>query len=950
MKNNLKRFLLCLLAVFMMSAGSSIHAAGNDEDFNYTSSDEAVQDSQGYDSETDKRQEKTEDVELTADQAEKFLHKIGAVDGLDIYYRSDDYKAEIWAAHGGDPKEKDDYDKKAEPDQDQLQAEAEIDLIKALGDIVAVNPISGKAVASFDESVKCDEGIRYVSDSGRFVLTVDEELTTAVSMLEAVSVIDDPFVLRAKDGKTLELMDRDYSEIIHTYRFDSQKDGKLVYKTDDGDHFVWVNPGLDQVFGTFRYSAENDNFRMLVDDRTAIIGLENKDTGYIWWSSPLGASRDETATPILIDELRSSSVLRYGIPERRTSNNWLRSNTNDCNVSVSDISGGIRVVYDYTKAGIKYPVEYTIEDDHLKASLKADQIEESKSANVAAEITLLGSFGAASSDEDGYFVIPDGSGALIRFNNGKTVKNSYAQKVYGADVTAVPVNKAAVTEQVYLPVYGIVKEDNAMLVVASKGDSNAILNASVSKQSNSSYNLCSFTFVLRNTDSFYMSGKNKEELTVFERGRIKSDDIELLYYPIAKENVGYDDIAFRYRQYLTDNAGVTVKAKQDYAPMYVDLYGGAEKKRPVLGIPVNMKTSITDFSEAKDIIAQLNNCGVDNMVVSYNNWTNDGIKNKVDTDAKPSGTLGGKDDFNDLTEYLNSKGFEFYPSSDNRDFYSGNGYYSFTSTAVRVSGEYSRIISYDRAYGIPDGFKKNMSLLSPSLFGEVLGDAASSYSRRGLDGISLGSLTVSLYGDYGKNSISRFDSMNFLTESYGSINNSLEDHILADGANAYALPYVDHITGVPVSSSGFDIFDEDIPFYQLVMHGLIPYSTKAVNGCADSEKLLLMAAATGSCIYYDLIYEDTSILKDTEFDKFFYANYSNWIETASAEYKLISSILSDVSAAVIDDYFMNSDGSVSETHYSNGTVIIVDFENKTIEHNGVVYDLTEYAEQGGIKF
>ena len=40
--------------------------------------------------------------------------------------------------------------------------------------------------------------------------------------------------------------------------------------------------------------------------------------------------------------------------------------------------------------------------------------------------------------------------------------------------------------------------------------------------------------------------------------------------------------------------------------------------------------------------------------------------------------------------------------SDNRDFRSGNGYYSFTDTAVRVSGSYSRIVSYDRAYGIPN--------------------------------------------------------------------------------------------------------------------------------------------------------------------------------------------------------------------------------------------------------
>jgi hypothetical protein len=582
--------------------------------------------------------------------------------------------------------------------------------------------------------------------------------------------------------------------------------------------------------------------------------------------------------------------------------------------------------------------------------MKMSELEETNSANVATEITLLGSFGAASTEEDGYFVIPDGSGALVRFNNGKTLKNSYSQKVYGSDVTAVPTKKAAVTEQVYLPVYGIVKEDNAMLVVASKGDSNAVLNASVSEQSNSSYNLCNFTFVLRNTDTFYMSGNSTEELTVFESGDVNCDDIELLYYPISKEDASYVDVAAKYREYLTEEAGVTVKTEADSSPMYVDLYGGTEKETPILGIPVTMKTSITSYSQAKEILSELEDSGVDSLVVSYNNWTNDGIKSKVDTDADPSGTLGGKSDFKSLLNYVESNDIEFYPTSENRDFYSGNGYYSFTSTAVRVSGSYSRIVSYDRAYGIPDGFKDNMSLLSPSYFSEVFSEVSSNYKSAGLSGISIGSLTTSLYGDYGKKGISRYSAMNLLTESYSDINSNLSGGILADSANAYALPYVSHITEVPVCSSRFDMFDEDIPFYQLVMHGIIPYSTTAVNGSADSETLLMMAIATGSNLYFDMLYEDTSTLKDTDFDEYFYANYAHWIDTASAEYKLVSEILSGVSDCTIDDYTMSEDGNLVTAEYSNGTVIKVDFANKLIDCNGNEYDLTKYAEEGGIKF
>lgn len=959
MGNKMKKFLLCILAVSMMTSAGSIYAANDEEQL----SDEAAEDTSSATDDSSeeaaeeevaaKRTESVEDIELSADDAQRLLHLIGTVDGLDIYYKADEYKDEIWEAHGGNPKDKDDYDKDAEPTQDELDAEADIELMKKVGDIVAVNPESGKAIASFDNknSEKCDNGVNYLSDAGRYLLTVDKELTSVSSIIEIVSTIDDPYLFKSEDGKTLELMDKDYKNIISTYTYSGEEDDMLVYYNSDKTQFAWLNKSMTQVYGTFRYAAENDSYKMLVDDRSAIIGLENKETGYIWWSSPIGSTRDEIATPLLINELRSSSVLRYGVPARRAPNNYLRSNTDDCSVSVTDINGGIKVVYDYSKVGIKYPVEYTIEDDHLKASLKVSEIEEENSSYITTEVTLLGSFGAADSSEDGYFVIPDGSGALVRFNNNKTTqKNAYSQKVYGSDVTAVPTKQGSVTEQIYLPVYGIVRDDdNAMLVVASKGDSNAVLNTSVSKQSNSSYNLCNFTFTLRGTDTFYMSGNSTEEFTVFESGKIKSDDIELLYYPISKEDASYVDVAERYRDYLVEEKGVTAKTEANSAPMYVDLYGGTEKETPILGIPITLKTCITSFSDAENIISSLKDNGVDNMVVSYNNWTNNGIKNQVDDSAKPSGALGGSSDFNSLTDFLTNNGFEFYPSSDNRDFYSGNGYYSFTSTSVRVSGAYSRIISYDRAYGIPDGFKKNMSLLSPQYFGEVLKDASDSYSSKGLNGISLGSLTSSLYGDYGKKGISRYSAMNMLTDSYSDIDSKLESGILADSANAYVLPYVNHITGVPISSSQFDMFDEDIPFYQIVMHGLIPYSTTAVNGSADSETLLLMAAATGSNLYYDLIHEQTSTLKDTDFDVYYYANYENWIDTAAEEYKLVSSILSEVSDSTITDYQV-SDDSVITTSYSNGTVIKVDLINKTINHNGTEYNLSEYAEKGGIEF
>lgn len=955
MGNRIKRFLICFLAVSSLSVSGNIYAddvlepdEAALEEGEEESGEEEVQDTKGS-----KRQEAVESPEFDPETVKEHMALAGTSDGLEVYIRSEDYEEEIWKAHGfSDGKKPGRKDELTEAQEAEKEAaEDEIDLVKKLGDGALIDEKSGKAVAELKELGSKKDVLTYESDKGRYLVTLDETTGKLTKIKFIISTLDSKNAFLSDGGKTLEVMSSDNKQVEETYTYDSTEDGMRVYRPEKGDSFAWVSEAMDHYYGVYRYAAENDGFRMLVDDANAIIGLENKETGYIWWSSPIDATQDTYATDLLVQELRSSAVMNFGIPEKRNNNNTIRSNTDDCVMTVTNIAGGVRVTYDYQRSGFKFPVEYTLEKDYLKASLKVGDIEETNSANIATEMTLLGGFGAANSKEDGYFVIPDGSGALVRFNNNRTmIANAYMQKVYGSDVTVVPTTKGAVTEQIYLPVYGIVKEDNAMLVVAAKGDSNATLSVKSSKQSKTDYNLCNFTFTLRGTDTYYMSGNSNQKLTVFESGDIKSDDIELRYYPIAKEDADYVDIAARYREYLLDEGGVTVKAKADTAPMYVDLYGGVLKKKPILGIPITMKTSITDYSQAKDILAELKSGGVDDMVVSYNNWTSDGIKNKVDTDADPSWTLGGTKNFNKLKDYMEDNGIEFYPVSDNRDFYSGNGYYSFTSTAVRVSGNYSRIVSYDRAYGIPDGFKKNMSLISPSYFGKIFGDLADSYSGAGLEGVSVANLTTSLYGDYGKKAISRYDAMNRLTDSYADLCSSLDNGMLADSANAYALPYVSHITGVPLTSSQFDMFDEDIPFYQLVMHGVIPYSTTAVNGDADSETLLLMAAATGSNLSYDMLWEETSELKDTEYDIFYYANYANWTDTASAEYELMAPILKDVSDAFITGYEVENEGDLITTTYSNGTVIKVDFADRSIDFNGQYYNLSKLEEEGGVRF
>lgn len=304
------------------------------------------------------------------------------------------------------------------------------------------------------------------------------------------------------------------------------------------------------------------------------------------------------------------------------------------------------------------------------------------------------------------------------------------------------------------------------------------------------------------------------------------------------------------------------------------------------------------------------------------------MKNKTDTTARPSGTLGGKKDFRKLKNFIEDRNYEFYPTAENIELYSGSG-------TVRVSGVYAKVPDYDLAYGMPDGYRKSRYLLSPEKFGKTLSEINESYSGAGLNGMSAGKITSVLYGSYGKNKTTRFRTMENITGSLSGMN----INILADGSNAYAFPYVKHITNVPLNSSGYDIFDYDVPFYQIVLHGIIPYTSTAVNSSPDITDMLLMSAVTGSSLYYDLISSGTDVLKDTEYSYLYYADAGYWTETVSEQYNKISPVLKAVSNSTITGYSVENSGQLVTAEYSDGTVITADFSEKNITFNDDIINL-----------
>lgn len=91
-----------------------------------------------------------------------------------------------------------------------------------------------------------------------------------------------------------------------------------------------------------------------------------------------------------------------------------------------------------------------------------------------------------------------------------------------------------------------------------------------------------------------------------------------------------------YRNYLINNKGLVQRTESDSSDLYIDFFGGVLKQTSIVGIPFMLKTEITGFSQAQEIVNKFKENGVSDIVVNYNDWTNASIKNKISTKVKPS--------------------------------------------------------------------------------------------------------------------------------------------------------------------------------------------------------------------------------------------------------------------------------------------------------------------------
>lgn len=664
-------------------------------------------------------------------------------------------------------------------------------------------------------------------------------------------------------------------------------------------------------------------------------------------SNPVDRADDKKARDIWKTNLNSQFILTYSNADGRIIQqvNSFVGCVKKNGLKVHRTDDGFISEYTFSKEGFVVPIRIALTEQGLSATVLADRIDTSASEFLVTAVDLLPFFGAAGPENTGYMVVPDGTGALIELNNGKAVTGFYQANVYGDDLAITPEQRFATQKTASLPVFGIKTQDSGLVAIITEGDAIARIEANVSG-GRTSYNFLYAGFTLRQTDGFTIfdrTGKPRD-YPVLDKAPLTYKELQVQYRFLGSTDNGYVRMADVYRAYLAETEGLSSEAAKPNGGLYLDFYGAVMKTKPVLGIPVNTMVPLSPFRDVADAVEALKAKGVDAFVLRMVNATDADTKMKAPKNPAPSARLGGASGYRTLQQAVGES--NVYLSVDPIQVRT-NGWILKTldTTSQTVMGLPAYVRRYDLTSGVRDESDR-WYLLSPLVAAEMFTSYAARAARSALTSrISVAGIGSSLHSDFGKATVNRAMAMDAFVTALSSAK-AAGAGLLLDGSNAYAIGSAERLTDVPSTTSGYGLFDAEIPFVQMVLDGLVEYACEPINLSSNPRRSFLKAVESGSRLHYSFITGNPTELRDSELQWLFGADYRGWSDQVAADYARFSEMTAVTDGTRIVGHEILAE-DFSKVTYANGAVVLVNCSRITQYDGGRPVEPMDFRVEAG---
>lgn len=686
--------------------------------------------------------------------------------------------------------------------------------------------------------------------------------------------------------------------------------------------------------------CENGALRLLYHPETAAVAVLDRRTGKVWYAVAPDAADDATIGADTLPLFRSQLTVRYiDGQNEKTLDSWSASVARGT-FSAEMRGDGLDVTYhfidDRTDEGadgeremFRFTLCYTLDSDALIADLPLE-----KAAYPAGiqplEIGLLPHFGGSTGD-DGYLLIPDGSGALVDFSVPKAAGSStYIASVYGSD-PSLDVTDAPVKEQgVLLPVFGVRCAQDAFLAVIEDGEALATVRATAAG-SLSSYNEVYASFTVHAAQPVKIGDSVGNSRVMGIQSTAYSGSLRVRYALLDRADADYSGMARYYRAYLIENGALPEKSDAAYA-LSVALLGAVEKRKTFLGIQYTGTEKLTDTAEAEQILRALRAGGADSIDVRYLGWSAGGLDPELPTGANVLSAIGGKKGLTALRDYCVQNGAALYPLVRVTSAKNGSrGLSRFRMVARQIDQNNAKVYTYDTVTRKDDGYR---FILRTEAAAAVLEKFRRKSAALGIGAFALDEIGGTVFADYTKGSVVDRQSTVQLYGKMLSAATADGDRLMLTGGAVYGLAYADIVTEAPFSDSGYAVCDRSVPFWQMVVHGSLRYSCAPLDLTADPETDLLRCIEYGGQPDFVLMAADGSSLRDTAFDRYHSCSADVWSDTAAQMYTRAAAVLSPVQGHAMVRHERVSDG-VYAAGYDNGCTVFVNYTEQDVSVGGV---------------
>ena len=692
--------------------------------------------------------------------------------------------------------------------------------------------------------------------------------------------------------------------------------------------------------------AENDRFTLFWDGERACVLLNDKQNGTVWSTIPYDYYKTGDESGKAVSSMGAPLLLEYASSKNTAAIKTVNGYTGvikNGRVSSKKIKNGIKVYYCFDKLKIVVPVDYTITDDGIKITISPSEIIEYDNLIYKISVAPFMCSAENGAGEDGYLVVPSGSGALIYADtdaNGNI--KEYSEQVYGTDPTRYESEKPLNLSSVRLPMFGAKDKDKALCGIIEEGAACAEIEAQAGNEK-VGRSAVWVTFAVRGSNvsavSFYGGQTTNVENINNEIGNYKR--LTVGYYPLYGDDADYSGMAKIYRNKL--NAGDQSGSVEE-SPLTLNILGGLQIKELMLGLPYQKTVAATTFKGALNIVESV--AGVTELKtdVLLSGFGTTGLDvGKVGGGFKFDSVFGSKKDYSSFLNCCNSNNISIYADFDIVNFSSSSLGFSKTFDAAKAANSFTAYQNhYSPALRNADDSYSRYVLLSRAQLSKAADKVINTAKSKKLTGVGFSSLSSTAYSDYDS---ADYGVRHNMEEDVKAIfKNAAENglSVLSADANAYAAALSDKVINIPMTSSEYDVLDRDIPLYQLVFKGITDISAP-INTANNPQKRFLEAIACGSGMTFVLSADYDSRFATSKHSAFAVSLIDDNLKLISELSAKSKDYYTAVSGAKIEKYTQLSD-TLSMTEFDNGVTVWVNRSDSPVEVSGVT------VESGGFMF